>query len=83
MASLFAVRVSATAHQTVVGTVKAARNGFEAVGVVGSLGETAHGLVLLRGSLNRELDGVGSSLGSQVVHARLEALLPAIEVHQG
>lgn len=31
--------------------------------------------------LHRELDGVGGGFGAQVVHARFQALLPAVEVH--
>eukprot|EP00443_Scrippsiella_acuminata_P106504 CAMPEP_0115588782 /NCGR_PEP_ID=MMETSP0272-20121206/8898_1 /TAXON_ID=71861 /ORGANISM="Scrippsiella trochoidea, Strain CCMP3099" /LENGTH=90 /DNA_ID=CAMNT_0003023901 /DNA_START=286 /DNA_END=555 /DNA_ORIENTATION=+ len=31
--------------------------------------------------LDRELDGVGGCLRAQVVHARLQAQLPAVEVH--
>mmetsp|Transcript_61709 Transcript_61709/g.93140 ORF Transcript_61709/g.93140 Transcript_61709/m.93140 type:complete len:96 (+) Transcript_61709:113-400(+) len=31
--------------------------------------------------LHRELNGVGSRLGAQVVHTRLQAQLPAMEMH--
>ena len=72
---------SATAHQAVVGTVKTASDGFEAVDVFGALGEAAHGLVVLDLRLKGELNGISSGLGAEVVHARLEALAPAVEVH--
>jgi hypothetical protein len=31
--------------------------------------------------INGELDGIDSGLGPEVVHARLESLLPGIKVH--
>ena len=32
--------------------------------------------------LHREFDGIGSGFGTEVIHARLQALLPRIKVHR-
>ena len=73
--------LSATAHQTVIRTVEAACDGFETLNIVCTFSKPVDGLVFLAGSFNRELNGISSSLGSQVIHPGLEALSPAIEMH--
>ena len=72
---------STTAHQAVVWAVKATSDGFETLDIVCTFSKPVDGLVFLAGSFHRELNGVSSSLGSQVVHTGFEALPPAIEMH--
>lgn len=50
--------------------------------ILGLLGDLLLGVLFLDFTVvHRELDGVGGRARAQVVHARLQALLPAVKVH--